>query len=165
MSGQIIQTSLEAKIEAAKCWVAHWEQTSIANGGSLDLTLQTPDTPSEIHLQAIVLSTDSGPDEILLYEAPTASEDGTLITARCKNRNNPQDSPVVLRGNPTVSAVGTEIDDHLIFASGNKVAIVDAGQADEWVLKKNTKYLIRFQNQSGGQADAQVHITYYENYQ
>jgi len=158
--GLIVQSQLEQAIGSGKAFAFHADDQALANGGNLDVILETGDC--ELHLQSIVVSADSGPDSIKLFEGVTASADGTILTTNCKNRVNKQTAETVVRQNPTISNTGTEIDDHKNYTASKKANVFDAGSTDEWILSTNTKYLVRFNNASGGEVEVQLHFVFYE---
>lgn len=140
----------------------YYENTSLANGGTQEFLLVTPASPQAIHLQAIELTVDTGPDSIQIFEGCTVSANGTALTQINRNRNCTTASVLNVYRDPTVTGDGTEISKHKIFSAQNKTPITSLGDVDEWVLKYDTNYLVRFTNNSGGVGDVEIHMSWHE---
>ena len=142
-------------VEDGEMWLHNGIHPSLANGATADHLLRVGAESIHIiqmdpHAQQ---SPVAGPITVTLYEAPTTTADGDPGAMRNRNRNYPDTSPPFLVfENPTVTAIGTEVQAILLTGS------IQAGRGDaqdlEWVLKPNTDYLIRLPNNSGGAIDA-----------
>jgi len=78
-----------------------------------------------------------------LYEGPTVSANGTALNVLNRNRNSTNDDALSIYHTPTTSADGTLLES---FHIGSGRGVGGGGRSDEWVLKNNTKYLVRFTN-------------------
>ena len=110
-----------------------------------DILIVTPDTTRWAHM---VLGTEALESKVTaeIYEAVTTSADGSLLTARNKNRNISDNNTTLIYDNPTITATGS------ILA---KVTLL-AGSRREYfsrVLKQGTKYLMRITEIDGAATD------------
>lgn len=143
-------------------YTSYYEETSLGVGADLDILLVTPSAPQFTHLQGVEITVDAGPDTMLIYEDTTVSANGTSLAANNRNRNSTRTAGLQVFHTPTVTGVGTEISSHRILGITNKSAVTHIGDVDEWVLKPDTNYLIRFSNGSGAQEDVEIHLSWHE---
>lgn len=130
---------------------------SMSNNVDLDYLLITPDLAKWMHT---IFGLDSDAKaSIALYEAPTTSANGTPLTAYNNNRNSATAATLQVFRAPTVSAAGTQIDIHMVGSSGKSGGT--KRDTDEWVLKVNTKYLLRIHSFSALQMV--FHLDWYEH--
>lgn len=96
--------------------------------------------------------------EMNIYEAPTTSNNGTLLTKINRERNSTYTSNLGIYHTPTSSVDGT-----LIYSKhiGNGIAIGGGVRSDEFVLKNNTKYLIRLTNFAAGNNHISWELNHY----
>jgi hypothetical protein len=118
---------------------------TVTQGTFKDFLLITP-ASNEIHLINWHFTSTQASAEIVLYESPTTSADGSALTLYNKNRTSVKTSDTQLFEDPTVSVVGTQLE-HDIIAGGKQSGGGNFNETgEEWVLKVNTKYLIRYNN-------------------
>lgn len=108
---------------------------TIANGGTVDFTLQTPDSLSWVHM---FYSADvSGAITIDLYENVTGVSGGSALPMINKNRNSLSTSGAIVLINPS-STPGDLIDGFKYGSAGGS-----PGRDRKIILKQNTTYLWR----------------------
>jgi len=119
----------------------------LGNGASDDLLIVVPNEAgtgqSQIlyHLLAnIDVETES---LVYLYEGPTTSANGTQITSYNRERNSALTAGMSVYYGPTVSATGTQLQ---VAHLGSGRLVGRSGRSEEFVLKNNTKYLLRVTN-------------------
>lgn len=94
-----------------------------------------------------------GDIDLTYYEGTTTSDDGTPAPTQNTNRNSANTAGVVFYANPTVTDDGELLQS--IWAhptstgTGNKTGVADVRTGAAWVLKPDTKYLIRITNNDG----------------
>jgi hypothetical protein len=132
----------------------------IPNSGSIDILIITPNsTIKRYHfLPKIFFESEI---DYYLYEDCVVTNNGTTIDSRNRNRADPQvsETEVSFFHTPIVTNVGTELE-HLHFA-------IDRGSGgeqrstNEWILKNNSKYLIRVINSTTTNNYVTVKMNYY----
>ena len=98
-----------------------------------------------------------------LLEAPTITDGTTAIVPRNKKRSSTHDATMTGRifSDPTAISAGTTLD--LINFTGALVSPDGPQPSDmEWILKQNTKYVFRLQNNGGGASTAFLRLHFYE---
>ena len=118
----------------------------------------------QVHFDGFNVRVSQAPFRIDLYEAPTVSNAGTLLTSRRRNRVNTNTSLMAIYQTPTYSDAGILLDDELIVESsqGNSLNSGGASFDDGWVLKANTDYLIVMTNLSGVTVNWSAKFTWHE---
>jgi hypothetical protein len=107
----------------------------LANGGTVDFSLQTPDSTKRIHM---LYSADvSGATTIDFYENVTSVSGGSALAMINKNRNSSNTSDAVVLINPS-STLGDRIDGFKYGSAGGSPA-----RFRKMILKQNTTYLWR----------------------
>lgn len=137
---------------------------SVATGANLDHLIVTPSNKN-MHLKSWVVKADAGPMSIKAYEGTVTSANGTSESIGNNNRQSSTTNSVLLYLGPTVTSVGTLLEDEFIGPTGGgaHVTVGDPAQSPvEWILKKNTKYLLRVTNSSSGTANVYVRLFWYE---
>lgn len=148
-------------VHQGRMFLAQYENGALGNDGTLDILISTGD--ATVHLQGVEIAVGGGPDRLQIYEGVTTSNDGTGLTVLNKNRRSSNTPDAALYHTPTVTDLGTELDDIVFITAGRRAGAVSVvGRGEEWVLQPNTKYLIRLTNQSGGVQQAQLHVLFYE---
>ena len=83
---------------------------------------------------------------VTLYEGVTTSDDGTLNGGRNRNRNFPDNNTTLIYNNPIVTDLGDEL--HAVYIGSGRGEGDGSRDAEETLLKQNTKYLFRFVEQN-----------------
>ncbi len=105
-----------------------------------EILLITPNTAKRIHIKVQITGTGAG--FIQLTENPTVSV-GNVVIAYNNNRNSTNETTLVIKQDPTVTADGTIIFQNWIPAeTKGKIGGVVRLNA-EWDLEQNEDYLIR----------------------
>lgn len=142
------------EIHCGDSYTAH-NVADLGNGATLDYIIIVPnwgavDGSNPGANQAIKLAhwllqiSGESETDVLFYESPTVTANGTALAVRNRNRNSNNTDFLEIYQGATVSAVGTELE-HERFGSGKLVGGL-LNRADEWVLKNNTTYLVRVIN-------------------
>jgi hypothetical protein len=139
-----------------------WAYTgTVASSGSLDLVISTTGTAKGVHLTYEVSA--GGDADVLFYEGIT----GTFVTAATvvnMNRISVNTSPVVCFVYPTVTVTGLLLNTSLL--PGGTGSDTSAGGSarfgSEWILKTNTRYLIRSRNISASNQPMSIVAQWYQ---
>jgi hypothetical protein len=113
---------------------------TIASGGTVDITMQTPDTNKWIHM--LYRGELSGAATIDFYENATGISGGTPLTMVNKNRNSVTASDAIVLFNPSATP-GDRIDGFKYGSAGGNPTRVR-----KMILKQNTIYLWRIVSQA-----------------
>jgi len=137
-----------------------WDRKDLSNAAVQDYSIVTPNTTKWPHL--ILEITSEAEACVQLYEVPTLSADGTPFTAYNKNRNSAKVATTIVNDTPAVTATGTTIIFEDQWGSGKQVGGGSRG-VEEFILKQNTKYLIRITNLTTSSNFISVHFNWYEH--
>lgn len=134
----------------------------LGNGAVRDILIAVPNpeiTAKRYHFYIDII-TESEAD-YKLYESTTISNVGTAIAAYNRNRQNPvvAENEVLFYHTPTVTDVGTLIEE-CHWGSGRGVGGESRGM-HEFVLKNNTKYMIRLTNATSNNNYICIKVNYY----
>ena len=130
--------------------------SSLASGNSKDIEIIVPNitipggvSPVALcpHFRFEVIS--SAQADVYLYETPTISVSGTVRTPIAMERNGTYTPKLGIYEDPTVTSVGTQLYRGLILSSKSFSGATENSSV-EFVLKNNTKYLLRCTSQSNG---------------
>lgn len=142
--------------------------TTVDYDSDVDITgpkywhIKAPDTTVVPHLVWRVKASLNGLVE--LFEAPTTTADGTALTSRNNDRNSSNTATTLFYYDPTVTGDGTRIDVDVIGSDGANPAGADGGDMNretEWLLKRNTSYLIKFTSGTDN-CRVSLHMSHYE---
>ena len=135
--------------------------TDLANAAVRDILVVTPDTTKWAHM-TITVTTEAETD-MKFYAETTASANGTAIGAYNRNRNSATAATTLVFHTPTVAG-GSE--GTLIYAlhwgSGKGSGGSDRA-SEEWILKRNRKYLLRITNATTSANQTSIVLNWYEN--
>lgn len=136
------------------------DSAPLAALASIDIVLASP---AGVYPHLTVDGLCLGDAELYIYEG-TSTNGGTAFTPINRNRNyaisNPSEVAMVI--NPTVTAVGTEIDAEIIPGGGGKKSGGGTAGSLEYVLKPLTNYLFRLTNVNGTAHAASLTLEWYE---
>ena len=90
-----------------------------------------------------------GDCDFLFYEETTVSANGNLCVARCKNRRTLGTALAAMYEGPTVTLPGTLLLSGFVPGGTKKALSGGAWGETEWLLERNTNYLVRITNRSG----------------
>lgn len=116
--------------------------TDLADGESGDILVITPNTTAWGHITWDVQTEAEA--HLYIYENPTTTDNGTLITAFNKNRNSSTTDTMFFYDTP----LGIVTTDLSAISDTYTIAGVRIGQDNfgEWILKQNETYLFRVTN-------------------
>lgn len=131
----------------------------IGNGANLDIAVITPDTTKYAHL-TYEFDVEAESD-FKIYEAATLTA-GTAIAAYNRNRNSLTAATTSVTHTPTSITTGTTIIRDFHIGSGRTWGGGDRAQ-HEFILKRNTKYLIRLTNATANNNYMAIKLDWYEH--
>lgn len=105
-----------------------------------------------------------GDAEVFHYEGVTTSDNGTLALQANTNRLSVNTAVTIIYHTPTISNLGTQLPPNS-YLPGGTGGNAGGGTRDhdvEWILKKNTKYLLRVTNRSGQAQPIGTILQWYE---
>lgn len=139
---------------------------AVADAATADVYMRVGATKN-LHVTFRVAA--AGLCNVYLYEATTVTANGTPnygtgITPVDKNRQTANTATGNYYHTPTVDAVGTVLDQDVIFGSTRPQSIIggEVRTGSEWILKKGVHYMLRVTNGSGGALDILSVIEFYE---
>lgn len=138
---------------------------TIANGTSAYLELKTP-VAGYVNLKPIATQSDGPKILVQLLEAPVFTTGVTPLTPVARKRISPAVSATVIKSNPTAVSAGTGID--LDYIGGGSAAGGSGGSGgdidsnSEWILARNTTYIVKITNNGPAPADVNVKLFWYE---
>lgn len=122
---------------------SHIDCHDVGNGSTFYYLIQTPNTSTRIHFRTNSACILNG--RVQLFEGGTTSFDGYSASKINRDRNSSNTPTLALYHAPTVTADGTLLED-TIFDS--KSTDEDASDLKEFILKQNTKYILKFSSLS-----------------
>lgn len=134
---------------------------AVANAGTLTILVQNGADFMHTVFSAVV----TGNSTIKLFENPTFSIAGTAVTMSNHNRSSAKVLLGTVTHTPTVSNNGIQINGTSLMAGGEKSKALGSefgGFGSEFVLAKNTNYLIQITNNSGASAEMDLHLNCYQ---
>lgn len=131
------------------------DYASVLNGATRDFLLVTPDTDTRMHMVYAV--TTDAKAKVQFFEGGNIAG-GTAVPAYNNQRNSSAAAALVVTHTPAVTTTGTEILVHLV-GSSNQAGARTRGDA-EYVLKQNSKYLLRIT--AGANLDQCTQFSWYE---
>jgi hypothetical protein len=152
--------SVHLKGHQGKSFYTDYINTSVANGGTVDLLLNNP-ASNYPHFVAYIKT--SGNASIDFYKGTTASANGTALTSQNRNDNSSNVAGLVVSHTPTVTTLGTlKHQGYSIGGEHNKLTGGENGFSEEIILTPNTKYLMRVTNTAGVASIIVIHTHWYE---
>lgn len=132
-------------------------RSTASSSQNLDIGL-TVENSTKLH-HTIFIASSRLQAEWFLYEGSSFTS-GTTITAYNSNRNSTNTATLTATKNPNIGTTGTMIDNvHLSARQG--ISGGGAGDRIQWILKNNTKYIVRLDSNGDGNAMTQK-IAWYE---
>lgn len=129
------------EIHSGSHFKAGYQNIALDNNDTLDLLFVTPNTTKWAHF--VMTAKATAKCSVAIYEGTTTSADGTAVTIWNRNRNSIKTPTVVVTHTPTVTSVGTKMAEHWMGTDGKDPQGGDARGDSEFMLKQNTKYLVR----------------------
>lgn len=108
-----------------------------------------------------------GEGEVQLFEGPNDTADGNPLTEPNMNRGSAQVAEVTVFQGPTIGngvGNGTELLDVMVPGGTTGRAVGSAiRESTEWVLKKDTNYLLVLTNRAGNAQQVSAQLQWYEH--
>lgn len=138
---------------------------TLADGASIDWLMSVP-AGSYPHMTTFEFQLSAGEVDIKTYEGVTTSADGTPVTQWNRNRNSSNTPDLLMFSAPTVTDLGTEFHDRYVPPTaggvGARAGTLAPNFGEEWILKPETKYLVRLTNNSGAAITLTGEALWYE---
>lgn len=128
---------------------SHADIHTLGNNVTYYHLLIVPNTATRIRFSFNIAST--GPVKVQFYEAPTTTANGTAADEINRDRNSVNVASMTMFQDPTVTVDGTLLQEFSLGATGGAKA--GATETRVWVLKQNTKYLVKL---ISGQASNEI---------
>lgn len=132
------------EIHEGVLFYAEHVDAAMEDTNKIELVITTPNTAKWAH--AFIGVSATGASTLQIYEGVITSDDGIVIPPVNRNRNksSSKEAAVVITHTPTITNVGTLIQTKYCGATGKFSADgEDQRNENEWLLKQNTKYLVR----------------------
>ena len=155
----IVIDSIHERIHSGEGFQFSLRQTNIPASTVSYLLMNT--TLSATHFRDYSIRCDSNPILVELYEEPTITSYGNLTSSKNRNRfsNHTSDSLIYL--NSTISNDGTLLFVDEIYSNNNKAGEI-SGVPVEWLLKKDSTYLIKITNNNGNNVNCVYNFFWYD---
>lgn len=139
-------------------------KTTLSAGTSAYIHLVTS-ADKWVHLRPALISTDADKVDVILYEAPTTSADGTALVCLNRDRSSLVASETSVYHSPVVTADGTQLEDIYLgggTGTGGNRSGSQTGGPLEWILKKSTHYVYKIMNNGTGTVNVGLDLFWYE---
>jgi hypothetical protein len=154
-----VYSTEHARCHSGEMFKAGVNSASLGAASFLYLELIIP-TDRQVHLKPVVLYNSLAATYDII-EAPTITDGNSAVAKLNRLRSSIKASGLVIWSNPTAISAGTTLD--IVNFTGELVSPDGTLFSDmEWVLKANTKYVLRLQNNGGGASTAFMRINWYE---
>jgi len=147
------------QIYDGRIYISTHIEDSVANGASHDHLIRVGTFVPIVN----VTSSAGGDAELYIFESPSISATGTIISSYNKNRNYSDTPTMDVYEDPTVTDTGTQLSE--IFVPGGTGANSVGGTGTlqgEIILEANTDYLIRATNTAASAQDISITTLWYE---
>lgn len=139
-------------------WNIYPDSAKLASGASADIVLAAG--PGTIAHMSVAMES-SGDADFFIYEG-VSTTGGTPFTPVRRNRNIASTSNVAMVLNPTITSLGTLINQQFITGGTGKKSSGGSSGSLEYVLAPLTNYLIRLTNVNGTDHTALIELEWYE---
>lgn len=135
------------------------DASPLADNGTVSFVITT--SSLEIHL--VYDHACGGDSEFELSEAPiVTAATGTALTPQNKNRNFPNVNVTTVLRDPTITNIGTLLENTFEpGGTGPQATGGIGGSRNEWILKPTTKYMLRVTNRSGNNQPGSIRVEWY----
>lgn len=133
------------------------EIVDAADSAVRNILIKTPNTVLWSYLLVTVESSLEA--DYKLYETAVTTGDGTALTALNRNRNSATAATSVLTHTPTIAG-GSE---GTLLVSRHWLSGKGTDDSERWLLKQNTKYLIRVTNSTSSVNKTNIIVDWYEH--
>lgn len=153
----VVIDELHHKIHEGKLFQIEHYDTDSDGGDTTDTRILLKVGSKEVHFEFLAVADTEG--ELILSEAPTASDNGTSLTINNRDRTSTLTSEVSAYYGPTITGDGLVLADYYLPATQQSTGQTDS--REEWILAPNTDYMVRF-TPSSDNANVSIHIDFYE---
>lgn len=148
------------EIHVGESFIASYFWDDVADNGTARMHIVVG-ADKELHATITVVTEAKG--ELDLLEGTTWTANGTAVTIYDKNRTTGNTSNATAYRDGTINAAGTKILESFMPGGTKNFAVGSARSgAQEWIFKKSTDYLVRWQNRGGAVKDCAIIIEFYE---
>lgn len=161
-NGLVVLSDYHAHTQESRAFTAVVSDAALVTGAALYIQIDTPDDDLQRQLKDVLLYTTGTDATFELNEAPTLTTGTTAVVAISRNRAKLGFSPMVMFDDPTVISGGTVLDS-INFGTGQNSAGGGSGESDkEFILARNTRYLLTLTNDDSGTEILNMRINWYE---
>ena len=149
------------RIHEGFAYITSGKVTGLNNGDNFDILLKNP-SGNFPHFRVFTFESDKAPADIVLYQEPTISSDGSPMTLVNLDHNSLNTNNLEFFSAPTITDVGTVKEDRGILGAKNEGGTA-LSLTVEHVLKGGvaTNYLLRF-TAGANSTTMRYYIFYYE---
>lgn len=160
--GLVVMGEIHHMIHVGRVFEASHYVPVIAAAASFDILVVTAEASPHLRIQANA----GGAARLALYEGATTSANGTAMLVANRNRKSADTPTAGIFYGPTVTALGTQLSDEFApggEAAGNRTVGSAFPSFEEWILKPNTRYVVRVTNVATVDITASFSLAFYEN--
>ena len=140
-------THAHHKLHEGKHYVADYQDITMSTDDIIAICFTTPDSEELMH--AMMVASATGLATVELFENPTLSAEGTLLSSYNRDRRSANVSEIVSRHTPTNTSPGTLLETWWIGGAGFKSDISGMERGDAgFIFKRNEQYLVRLTAQA-----------------
>lgn len=115
--------------------------------------------PADLYVVTYFEFSSEGAAIVEIFETPTITDNGTVVTSRNMNRDCPDTVDTLIYHTPTIGADGTLLK-QIIIGSGKEGS--GAGEAVHWHLKKGLSYYVKIKNVAGQVKSLSASVKFFE---
>lgn len=159
----VIQTD-HKYIHYGKAFTCEIQALALAGSASKIIRFKTP-AIKYVHLRPTSISTSANKIKVEFFEEPTITANGTAKTCYNRNRISSNLGTVIIGEDATVSADGNLLFRYGAGSTGSPQSRSGgsvSGDADEWVLKQDTEYILKITNYPSTATDVFIGLFWYE---
>lgn len=152
-------TEFQSKIHEGRGFQTRRGSATLAVSGTLLLQMDIP-ASLDVEMAVMEMFTNQAQARFELIEAPTLTTGAAAVVPLNLNRQSDKLSKIICFSDPTVISAGTALED-FYFATGNNNFLGKLPDL-KWMLKANTRYLVRYTNSSAAIAVAFFRLAWSE---
>jgi len=146
----IIMEHEQAHIHNGDAFSARVYNAALGASAALYIEIIVPATKKDIHLKEVGLYTTGSIATFTMLEAPAITDGTTPVPVLNRNRCCGRDSILTLFSDPSGISGGVVMDEYALGSGGNVSGGGDRYGLLGWMLKPETKYLLRLVNDAVG---------------
>lgn len=148
----VIITYSHARIHAGQIMHTHYEQPNVRRNEAITILIQTGD---EFTFHIEVLKEAEREAEYRIFEAPTFSDQGTVLQSRNRHRASTDVPKSIITHSPVITDKGTQIE--MCYSQNGKFS-----HLSEYVFPLNSIYLLELTNIAPNRRYLQMSMDFYE---